>query len=207
MCGSCRYALDCRSSGERELLGRFALSRRTKRLAIDAYLRLTEPKPSQLLFAGRGDGPRGLTTRQYARLVQEWVASIGPNAMRQTADVVGDVLRVADRGGSKSAIGMNPPSLLTVKIAAQPAACGTSKMSVASPTSAWRAPALVSASGTPPSDTATTSGPGRALLSSLRILTWAMKASMLPSSHASERSSVHEGHPRIRVWRPLGPQA
>src|ERR1700730_4765102 len=44
-------------------------------------------------------------------------------------------------------------------------------------------------------------------LSSLRILTWAMKASMLPSSHASERSPVHEGHPRIGVWRPLGPQA
>src|SRR5262249_37412917 len=44
-------------------------------------------------------------------------------------------------------------------------------------------------------------------LSSLRILTWAMNASILPSSHASERSPIHEGHPRIRVWRPLGPQA
>jgi integrase len=31
----------------------------------------------QLLFAGRMEGGRGLTTRQYARLVQEWVASIG----------------------------------------------------------------------------------------------------------------------------------
>jgi site-specific recombinase XerD len=30
----------------------------------------------QFLFAGRGDRV-GLTTRQYARLVQEWVASIG----------------------------------------------------------------------------------------------------------------------------------
>jgi site-specific recombinase XerD len=27
--------------------------------------------------AGRRDGLRGLTTRQYARLVQDWVASIG----------------------------------------------------------------------------------------------------------------------------------
>ena len=46
------------------------------RLAIDDYLRLTGRKPGQFLFAGRGD-KGGLTTRQYARLVQEWVASIG----------------------------------------------------------------------------------------------------------------------------------
>jgi integrase len=48
------------------------------RMAIDEYLRLTGRKPGQFPFAGRGDDPkRGLTTRQYARLVQEWVASIG----------------------------------------------------------------------------------------------------------------------------------
>ncbi|MGE0626441.1 MAG: tyrosine-type recombinase/integrase [Hyphomicrobiaceae bacterium] len=46
------------------------------RQAIDEYLRLTGRKPGQFLFAGRGDRG-GLTTRQYARLVQEWVASIG----------------------------------------------------------------------------------------------------------------------------------
>jgi site-specific recombinase XerD len=34
-------------------------------------------KPGQFLFAGRANSDRGLTTRQYARLVQEWVASIG----------------------------------------------------------------------------------------------------------------------------------
>jgi len=56
-----------------------------------------------------------------------------------------------------------PAELVDSQIAAQAAACGTSKMSGASPTSAWRAPAFFSASGTPPSDTATTSGPGRAL--------------------------------------------
>ncbi len=39
-------------------------------------MRLTGRKPGQFLFAGRGDRA-GLTTRQYARLVQEWVASIG----------------------------------------------------------------------------------------------------------------------------------
>ena len=55
---------------------RFELTDQT-RMAIDEYLRLTGRKPGQFLFAGRGDGTRGLTTRQYARLVQEWVASIG----------------------------------------------------------------------------------------------------------------------------------
>jgi integrase len=55
---------------------RFELTDQT-RLAIDEYLKLTGRKPGQVLFAGRGDGSRGLTTRRYARLVQEWVASIG----------------------------------------------------------------------------------------------------------------------------------
>jgi integrase len=55
---------------------RFELTDQT-RMAIDEYLMLTGRKPGQLLFAGRMEGARGLTTRQYARLVQEWVASIG----------------------------------------------------------------------------------------------------------------------------------
>lgn len=46
------------------------------RLAIDEYLHLTGRKPVRFLFAGRGDRG-GLTARQYTRLVQEWVASIG----------------------------------------------------------------------------------------------------------------------------------
>lgn len=54
---------------------RFELTEQT-RMAIDDYLRLTGRKPGQFLFAGRGDRA-GLTTRQYSRLVQEWVASIG----------------------------------------------------------------------------------------------------------------------------------
>jgi integrase len=47
------------------------------RMAIDEYLKLTGRKSGQFLFSGRSDGARGPTTRQYARLVQEWVASIG----------------------------------------------------------------------------------------------------------------------------------
>jgi integrase len=56
---------------------RFELTEHT-RSALDDYLRVTGRKSGQFLFAGRGDRDnRGLTTRQYARLVQEWVASIG----------------------------------------------------------------------------------------------------------------------------------
>jgi integrase len=55
---------------------RFELTDHT-RMAIDEYLRLTGRKPGQVLFAGRRDGTGALTTRQYARLVQEWVAGIG----------------------------------------------------------------------------------------------------------------------------------
>ena len=71
------YALD-RSTIRQKKTGRpvrFELTEQT-RTAIDDYLRMTERKPGQFLFAGRGNRA-GLTTRQYARLVQEWVASIG----------------------------------------------------------------------------------------------------------------------------------
>jgi len=54
---------------------RFELTDQTRQ-AIDEYLRLTARKPGQFLFAGHGDKV-GLTTWQYARLVQDWVASIG----------------------------------------------------------------------------------------------------------------------------------
>jgi len=55
---------------------RFEITDQT-RLAVDDYLRLTGRKSGQFLFAGRGDQTHGLTTRQYARLVHEWVVSIG----------------------------------------------------------------------------------------------------------------------------------
>ena len=71
------YAMD-RATIRQKKTGRpvrFELTDQT-RLAVDEYLRLTGRKPGQLLFAGRGEG-HGLTTNQYARLVHEWVASIG----------------------------------------------------------------------------------------------------------------------------------
>jgi integrase len=55
---------------------RFELSEQTRQ-AVDDYLRAAGKKSGQFLFTGRRASQRGLTTRQYARLVSEWVASIG----------------------------------------------------------------------------------------------------------------------------------
>ena len=71
------YALD-RATVRQSKTGRpvrFELTDQTRQ-AIDEYLRLAGRKPGQFLFAGRYPS-RGLTTRQYARLVGYWVASIG----------------------------------------------------------------------------------------------------------------------------------
>ena len=47
------------------------------RQALDDYLRIRGLKSGDYLFPGRG-GPKGsMTTRQYARLVSEWVRGIG----------------------------------------------------------------------------------------------------------------------------------
>ena len=61
------------------------------RQAVDAYLQSTGRKPGQFLFVGRGDDSGHLTTRQYARLVGEWIASIdldplkyGTHSLRRT---------------------------------------------------------------------------------------------------------------------------
>lgn len=60
---------------------RFELTEQTRQ-AIDGYLRETGCQPGQFLFAGRGEPRCGLTTRQYARLVGEWVASIGLDPLK-----------------------------------------------------------------------------------------------------------------------------
>jgi integrase len=47
------------------------------RQAVDAYIRTAGKKPGEFLFTGpRGLG-QGMTTRQYARLLSEWIAGIG----------------------------------------------------------------------------------------------------------------------------------
>jgi integrase len=55
---------------------RFELTEQTRE-SLDAYLRSSGRKPGQVLFPGRGGSDRSLTTRQYARLVGRWVASVG----------------------------------------------------------------------------------------------------------------------------------
>jgi integrase len=72
------YALD-RATVRQRKTGRpvrFELTDQTRQ-AIDEHLRQTGLKPGELLFPGRRNASRGMTTRQYARLVREWVASIG----------------------------------------------------------------------------------------------------------------------------------
>jgi integrase len=60
---------------------RFELMEQTRQALYD-YLRPTGRKAGDFLFAGRGNSGRGLTTRQYARLVGEWIASIGLDPLK-----------------------------------------------------------------------------------------------------------------------------
>ena len=54
---------------------KFELSEQTRQ-ALEDYLQLAGRKPGEPLFCGRRTG-RCLTTRQYARLLSKWIASIG----------------------------------------------------------------------------------------------------------------------------------
>lgn len=72
------YAAD-RASVRQKKTGRpvkFELTEATRQ-ALDDYLRATGKKPGDRLFAGRKEPDRGLTTRQYARLLSGWLAGIG----------------------------------------------------------------------------------------------------------------------------------
>jgi integrase len=60
---------------------RFELTEQTRQ-AIDEYLRATGRRAGQFLFAGRRGPDSGLTTRQYARLVRKWIASIGLDPLK-----------------------------------------------------------------------------------------------------------------------------
>jgi integrase len=55
---------------------RFELSEQTRQ-AINNYLKATNKKPGEFLFTGRRGSQTNMTTRQYARLVSEWIASAG----------------------------------------------------------------------------------------------------------------------------------
>ena len=60
---------------------RFELTEVTRH-SLDEYLRATGRGPGQCLFPGRRGPDRHLTTRQYARLVSEWVSGIGLDPLK-----------------------------------------------------------------------------------------------------------------------------
>jgi integrase len=55
---------------------RFELTEQTRQ-AVDDYIRAARKKPSEFLFVARHSPGRCMSTRQYARLVSKWIASIG----------------------------------------------------------------------------------------------------------------------------------
>ena len=55
---------------------RFELSEQIRQ-AIDNYLKADNKKPGEFLFTGRIRPDATITTRQYARLVSQWIGSVG----------------------------------------------------------------------------------------------------------------------------------
>ena len=77
------YAID-RATVRQRKTGRpvrFELNERTRQ-AIDDYIHATNKKSGEHLFVGRRGGGQCMTTRQYARLVSEWIASIGLDPLK-----------------------------------------------------------------------------------------------------------------------------
>jgi integrase len=72
------YTMD-RATVRQKKTGRpvkFELTDQTRQ-AIDDYLKDAAKKPGEFLFVGRRGSGHCMTTRQYARLLSEWIASIG----------------------------------------------------------------------------------------------------------------------------------
>jgi integrase len=72
------YTMD-RATVRQKKTGRpvkFELTDQTRQ-AIDDYLKAAGKRPGEFLFTGRRDFGHCITTRQYARLLSEWIASIG----------------------------------------------------------------------------------------------------------------------------------
>jgi len=80
------YAID-RTNVRQRKTGRpvrFELTEVTRQ-AVDDYLHAYGRKPGQCLFQGRRGPDQHLTTRQYARLVGEWISSIGLDPLKYAA--------------------------------------------------------------------------------------------------------------------------
>lgn len=72
------YAVD-RAIVRQKKTGRpvkFELTEQTRE-AVDLYLKEHDRKGSQWLFSGRGHSDTHLTTRQYARLLSDWLKNVG----------------------------------------------------------------------------------------------------------------------------------
>src|SRR6266481_9068567 len=67
---------------------RFEMTEQTRE-AVDSYIATANKKLGDFLFGGRRGRDRPITTRQYARLVCRWIASIGldPNFLARTHSV------------------------------------------------------------------------------------------------------------------------
>ena len=77
------YAID-RANVRQRKTGRpvrFELTEQTRQ-SLDDYLRVNGRKPGQCLFPGRRGPDQHLTTRQYARLVAEWISGIGLDPLK-----------------------------------------------------------------------------------------------------------------------------
>ncbi len=55
---------------------KFEITEQTRQ-AVDVYMKVTNKKPGDFLFTGRRGKDQNLSTRQYARLVSEWIGTIG----------------------------------------------------------------------------------------------------------------------------------
>jgi integrase len=69
---------------------RFELTEQTRQ-AVDDYIRIAGKKPGEFMFTGRRGPGRNMSTRQYARLVSNWIANIrldphlfGTHSLRRT---------------------------------------------------------------------------------------------------------------------------
>ena len=75
------YSID-RATVRQKKTGRpvkFEITEQTRQ-AVDDYLAGSRMNPGRFLFTGRRGRDRCLSTRQYARLVSEWIAGVGLDA-------------------------------------------------------------------------------------------------------------------------------
>ena len=84
--GHTRQPLERQQSGKQMIRAnahhsavRFELSEQTRQ-TVDAYLKAGGKKPGDFLFTRPRSAEQAMTTRQYARLVSEWITSIGLDA-------------------------------------------------------------------------------------------------------------------------------